>query len=302
MKIKYHILWVEDEPSWYETTLQLFKETLADDGFELISERKDNIQQIRELIAQDGLKKFDMLIIDFTLKDSEKGDYIIKLISENDIYTDVLFYSSAPDKVKESMFKNGLEGVYTADRKDIEVKFNAVFKTTIKKIQEINAMRGLIMGETSELDVEIEDLVMLLVERYNKSDEDLRQIINEKVFLKLESNVKNFWTNYDTFKNYFPKIDAVKKWEILRDLLKPLKSTNSDIKTFLENNKTYQDQVITIRNQFAHVKPVDKNGVLVLEGKEKIVFTDEICVQIRKDLIAHKQYLEELKAIILKES
>ena len=29
-------------------------------------------------------------------------------------------------------------------------------------------MRGLII-ETSELDVEIEDLVMLLVERYNKS-------------------------------------------------------------------------------------------------------------------------------------
>ncbi len=298
MKIKYHILWVEDEPSWYETTLQLFKDTLADDGFELISERKDNIQQIRELIAQDGLKKFDMLIIDFTLKDSETGDDIIKLIRENEIYTDVLFYSSAPDNVKESMFKNGLEGVYTADRKDIEAKFNAVFKTTIKKIQEINAMRGLIMGETSELDVEIEDLVMLFVEKYNKSDKDLRKIVKEKVLLKLESNVKNFWTNYDTFQKYFPKIDAVKKWEILRDLLKPLKDQDINIKTFLKHNSTYQDQVITIRNQFAHVKPVEENGVLILKGRKDISFTDEKCVEIRKNIIAHRQHIEKLKAIL----
>ena len=48
-----------------------------------------------------------MLIIDFTLKILKKSD-IIKLIRENDIYTDVLFCSSTPDKLK-SMFKNGLK-------------------------------------------------------------------------------------------------------------------------------------------------------------------------------------------------
>ncbi len=298
MKINYNILWVEDNLSWYGTTLELFSNTLSDEGFELIAERKDNIQQIRELIDQDGLKKYDMLLVDFTLKDSETGDEIIKLIRENEVYTDVLFYSSAPDKVIESMHQNGLEGVYTADRKNIETKFDAVFKTTIKKIQEINAMRGLIMGETSELDVEIEDLVIFLVQKHNKNDEELKQIVTDKVFSKLESNVANFWNNYNDFQSYFPKMEAIKKWEVLRDLLKPFKAQDNNIKTFLDNNSTYQEQVITIRNQFAHVKPIEENGVLVLKGKKDISFTDEMCVNIRKNIIAHKQHIEKLKEVL----
>ena len=296
MRIDYNILWIEDDQSWYGTTLELFKETLEGDGFELKSERKDNIQQIKDLIDLNGLKKFDMLLVDFTLKNSDSGDEIIKLIRDNNIYTDILFYSSAVENIRNSISNHGLEGVYTADRKDIETKFNAVFSTTIKKIQEINSIRGLIMGETSELDVEIENLVMILIE--NENEDNLKTIITEKVFCKLENKVKTFWDKYDCFQTYLPKLDAVIKWEIMRDLLKPLKTTQQGIADFLEVNKTYQDEVIGIRNIFAHVKQEEKNGQTVLQGNNDIVFDEAKCAEIRKKLIAHRKNIIALKSIL----
>jgi hypothetical protein len=300
MKINYQILWVEDDPSWYNTTLELLKNTLEEEGFELISERKSNIDEIRTMVANDGLQKYDMLLVDFTLKNSDSGDEIIKYIRDNDVFTDILFYSSAIQNVTDSMHKYGLEGVYIADRKEIETKFEVVFKTTIKKIQEVNAIRGLIVGETSELDVEIEKLILILIKKQAKSEEDLKAIIKEKVFDKLENRVNSFWKKYDNFDNHFHKIDALIKWEILRDLLKPLK-TQQKIVDFLENNKTYQTEVIAIRNQFAHAKAEENGNKWLLKGqfgKEDFEFDEAKCIEIRKKLIAHRKNIAVLKAVL----
>ena len=92
MNLNYNILWVEDDKSWYETTLSLFKGTLEEEGFELKSDRKVNFQEVKDLIEANGLQKYDMLLVDFNLDKSSSGDEIIKLIRENNIHTDVLFY------------------------------------------------------------------------------------------------------------------------------------------------------------------------------------------------------------------
>ena len=301
MKIDYNILWIEDDQSWYDTTLELFKGTLEEEGFELKSERKLDKQQIEDMINVDGLKRFDMLLVDFTLKDSVSGDEIIILIRNNSIYTTVLLYSSDVENIKDSIRNHGLEGVYTADRKDIEARFRDVFSITIKKVQEVNAMRGLIMGETSELDVEIESLVMFLIVQQQKTEEDLRGIIEKKELNKLKDKVVNYWKNYDGFHNYFPKLDAVKKWEILRDLLKPLRVEQQKVAEFLEANKTYQKEVIEIRNIFAHVKPEVENGKTIFRGKGDIEFDEEKCVEIRKNILKHRRYLDELWKVVVKE-
>jgi len=295
MKIDYNILWVEDDRSWYDTTLELFRGTLEEKGFELKSERKTSFQQVQDLILKDSLQKYDMLLIDFTLPNSSDGDKIIKLIRDSDIYTDVLFYSSAIENIRDSISKYGLEGVYTASRIDIEAKFISVFSTTIKKIQEVNSMRGLIMGETAELDVEIENLVMTLIEKYEKTESDLKPIIEEKEFNKLKEKVDKFWDKYSDFHNYFPKLDAIKKWEILRDLLKAQKPK---FDKFLEINKTYQNEVISIRNIFAHAKAEENDKKMVLKGqfnKKDFEFDEAECIKIRQKLITHRNNIKSLK-------
>jgi len=296
MKIDYNILWVEDNESWYSTTLELFKGTLEEKGFELKAERKINFQQVEDLIKKDGLQKYDMLLIDFALSDSPNGDEIIKLIRDNKIYTDILFYSTAVENIKDSISRYGLEGVYTADRKEIEDKFKSIFYTTIKKIQEVNSMRGLIMGETSELDVEIENLVMILIEKQKKTEDELKAIIEEKGYKESKARIEKSWQKYSGFRDYFPNLEAVKKWEILRDLLKPLKQ---DVDNFLEINQTYKTDVIEIRNIFAHAKADEDKKILKGRiGKKDIEYDEAKFIDIRKKLITHRNSIDKLKTFL----
>jgi hypothetical protein len=303
MKIDYNILWVEDDKSWYDTTLELFKGTLEEKGFELKSDRKTNFQQLNDLIQKDGLQKYDMLLIDFTLPNSSNGDEIIKLIRNSDIYTDILFYSSAVEKVRDSIRERGLEGVYTADKKEIETKFNFIFSTTIKKIQEVNSMRGLIMGETSELDVEIENAYNIIIELL--TEDELKPKIN-KIFSDdykeiKKNNIKNCKTKRDThltdYKTYFSESDAFRKWKLLKELLK--------IKSFdgfnLELFKKYSADIIEIRNRFAHVKTEEKDGKMFLRGhigKEPLEYDETKCIEIRQKLIAHRNNINVLNNIL----
>ena len=116
----------------------------------------------------------------------------------------------------------------------------------------------------------------------------------------MQKRLESFWDKYIDFQSYFPKIDAVKKWEIFRDLLKPLKAQQG-IKSFLDSNKTYQSQVIDIRNKFAHAKAIEDKGVLKLKGQiegQDFEFTEESCVEIRRNLINHKRNIETLKNVL----
>ena len=184
MRIEYRILWVEDNKSWFDTARDLFEETMSDLGFKLVAKNCKNFDEVKAEIERNNLKEYDLLLVDFSLAGSPNGDKIITLIrgnDENPILTDVLFYSTAVEEVRNSMLRLGLEGVYTADRRDIENKFEQVVGTTIKKIQEVNSMRGLIMAETSDLD----ELMSSIIKKLLTSD------IGSKLETYINKEIKN---------------------------------------------------------------------------------------------------------------
>jgi hypothetical protein len=304
MRINYNLLWIEDEQSWYDTTLELFTQNLEDHGFNLIPTKCKNFDEIEDLIKLDGLKKYDLLLIDFTLRASKSGDEIIQLIRSSSIYTDIIFYSSAVETVRKSMRDHELEGVYSSDRKDIENKFNQVFETTIKKIQEINSMRGLIVGETSELDVIIEDLALdVLINKLKVESEELDKIM-EEYCKNLRSRPDKFLEGYveHGFKFWFHRLEAMAKWQILRTYLKKIPKDQA-ITEFLKINAKYSDHVIDIRNKFAHSKSIEKSGISVLiaqMGKDDFEYNEDKFIEIRKNLKEHRDSFENLINILNK--
>lgn len=301
MKINYNILWVEDDASWYKTTCELFSDNLEEQGFNLVPKRCVNFDEVKEINKDDGLKKFDILLIDFTLRNSLSGDEIINYLRSIEIFTDVIFYSSAVEDVRASMHRLGLEGVYSSDRKGIETKFEIVFNTTIKKIQEINSMRGLVVGETSELDVIIEELsIHIALKILNLPTNELDKIVNFYIndFLVSRPVAANKNYTIQGFANYFNQIEASRKWGIFRDLLKrPEFKEDQKIQAFLKINSTYLDEVINIRNKFAHSKSIEENGKTLLKGqigKEHFEYDDDKFIKIRSNLKKHSDNFENI--------
>lgn len=300
MKLEYNILWIDNDIQEYIDNGEVsnLKTYLEELGFE------PNIVTVEDEAELDNFIynfKYDLIISDFNLN-ATTGDKIIeKIRDEKGFSTEILFYTAKSNfrddpEVKERLaFMDRI--TFHSNRDTFLDKVEKLIRLTLDKLLELNATRGLITAATSELDVEIEEIVMQLVVKHNKSTDDLTQIVTDKAYTPLQKRLENFWNNYNDFQSYFPRIDAVKKWETFRDLLKPL-NTQAEIKTFLDNNKTYQDQVIKIRNQFAHAKAIDDNGTLKLKGQvegQDFEFTEQSCVEIRKNLINHKRNIETLK-------
>ncbi|PRZ22836.1 hypothetical protein [Flavobacterium granuli] len=301
MKIDYNILWIEDDNSWFETTSEIFKENLEEYGFNLNVNRKINLIEVDAEIKSNGLKKTDILLIDFNLRNSDNGDVIINLLRNNEIYTDIIFYSSDLNSVKESMHRYFMEGVYYSDRKEIEHKFNLVFKTTIKKIEEINSMRGLVVGETSELDVCVEKLSLLFINDILKLEKkDIDKFIKEYSEKTIKSSIAIF-ERYETIgiNDFFPQIEVTKKIDLFRFLLKKVNNINGSVFTdFLELNKSYHLDVIDVRNKFAHaksfIKEDGKEVLLAQLGKEDFEFDEVKFIQIRKNIKVHREEMNKL--------
>jgi hypothetical protein len=301
MRLNYYILWVEDDDSWYKTASELFSDTIIDYGFNPIIERKKSFDEVVNEIVDNGLKKFDIFLIDFKLRNSKDGDSIVDHVRSSNIFTDIIFYSSDKQTIIDSIKEHLFEGVYHSDKKEVEDKFEKVFKTTIKKIEEINSMRGLIVGETSELDALIEEHLNFyiqppFIEKFNLAKFIEIEIVKniEKRSVKIDELYKS-----EGLISIIPHIDVAKKWQLLRGILKVNTDYKPYITEFLTINSKYQDDVIQIRNKFAHAKVITKdNGKEVLKafiGDDHFEFDEESFKKIREDLITHRNALIKLQ-------
>ena len=306
MQLDYNILWIDDDLSYYieRGAIENLKEYIYSDlGF------MPNVVTITEAagfeIDQDE-SKYDLIISDYNLgDDSNTGVQVVEKIREHCL-TEILFYTGNISADIEATLRTALINI---DRITIHIgrdslieKIQELIQLSVQKLLELNATRGLITALTSELDVDIKEITLYLIrKKLDKKQEDLDWIINQYVDDFLKKGPDRFNAKYQEigFDSLFHSIESNRKWRIFRNLMKEYGKQDTDqiITDFLYANKTYFEQVIDIRNKFAHAKEEEKDGRLVLMGqygKEDFEFDNEKCIEIRKNLIQHKKNFEEL--------
>jgi CheY-like chemotaxis protein len=304
MQLHYNILWIDNDLQEYidRGALVRLSQFLIDLGF------KPYIVPLfdeSELDTHLNQTKFDLIISDYQL-DNTTGDKIVEHIRDKKVLTEILFYSAKlnfKDEIGEKLkFVDRIS--FQLGRDTLLERIEGLLKLTLDKLLELNATRGLITSETSQLDVQIEELVIeLAINRLKITPDELNKIINHYATDFLATREASFNKRFEEigFENIFPSIEATRKWNIFRDLLKTFNKVDESevITSFLKKNSTYFNQVIDIRNKFAHSKAMEKNGKTVLKGqygKEDFEFDDDACVAIRKQIIAHSENFNELLA------
>jgi len=305
MQLHYNILWIDDDiqEGYIETgDINSIEYFLYDLGFEPHIETVEDESKLDNYLNK---HKYDLIISDFNLN-KINGDKIIESIREKGHSTEILFYSGNVNFYDDKNVKETLAFVdritFHVGRDTLLDKIEKLIELTLVKLLELNATRGLITSATSELDVIIEDLSMDLIHnKLKKSKEDLDLIIEEYVSDFLDKCPERFRKKHDEigFSNIFKSIEANRKWKIFRNLLKEYKKEDSDgiIDNFLKLNTTYFKQVIDVRNKFAHSKAEEVDGKFVLKGqygKEDFTFDSDSCIEIRKNLIQHKENFDSL--------
>jgi CheY-like chemotaxis protein len=297
MKLEYKILWLDDQIQDFidDEIIQEVEEYLIEQGFQpkiiTVSKSEDFFKSLND--------SFDLLLTDYHLNDIN-GDEVIKKIrsQEYSVLSEVLFYTAKADlkdtdKISRVSFleTNTLLG----DHRELVLKATInLIGLTLKKFQNIIAMRGMIMHETSSLDVEMIEIIKKALKNESLNFEEVSVSIYDQLidlFTKKTEFVQeckrkmNFnQLTKDSFV-YSAKYKILTLSKILEDLKMEDFSTE------------YDSEINSIRNKFAHaVLERDENGREFFKHKEDgIDFNEELCKVIRENIIKHKSNLDELK-------
>ncbi len=312
--LKYRILWVDDN---IETFIDLsvdteFEEYLEKLGFVPEILKFETADKVLDHLKED--KKFDLILSDLNLANNEKGDALINKIREGDIYTEVLFYSGKPgfEETAKSLYQDRVSFFSLMDDegfRKFKEKIYLLIRLTISKLQELDNIRGLVMAETSELDVQIEDMLIEIVSK----DTDLTKNLRTYMVKKVEDNNKeraklyegiDKLSNSELIKNR-TLFDASKKSRTLNEFLKKsgLIKKEDSFKDFHQN---YEKDVLKVRNDLAHAKSDEIDGVeyLILsrkDGDQPIKLDQEQCVNIRTNLKKYSDLLRKIRSEVFEE-
>ena len=241
--------------------------------------------------------------------DNESGDAIIERIrTEADVYTEIIFYSSDGESaVRAAIAAKGVDGVYCSSRDadKFEKKVTKVIETTIKKVQDLNNMRGLIMAETSDID---NTMLAIIQSAIQKNSFGVKDTLVAEIFKNVKSKVTNKKEDFDKYQRN-GSIDKVIKDNVMFDTSQKIlaiqyiiDSINHEITTPHKGNifsNSYTELKKT-RDLLAHVIEVFEEGKKKLKsGNNELEFTDEFCIQIRVKVKQHGKDLDSLLNLLL---
>lgn len=305
MRIKYNILWIENEQTWLETAVKFVLQLLDENGFDFTPTHVKTKEEVTVLLETDpSLKSYDLILVDFQLDKGERGDVIIENIREHKIYTEIVFYSQDLPGIRKILSEKFIDGVYVTHRNGAEFrdKVEKVFLSTVKKIQDISAIRGLVMSETSELDNKVFNIISSFFSKFpNDSQNEIRGYIFQELIGNLAEKGKILQGLLDNTANhslvhngYF---DAYKKARILGRIIECINNKDLiDKKTFVVR---YIAEIIDVRNELAHCVEKIVGSDTVLQTKKGDKFFDEAgCKKIRQNIREHLGHLDAIEGFI----
>jgi len=280
MDLNYNILLFEDDSGYVESIEGLLEDYLDDLGFELKLCVKADGNQLNELISDD---KWNLILMDYNLRLSEKGDELIKQIRSHELYTEIIFYSEDVDfgdKIQSEL----IDGIYFVRGRGILIdKVKKVIDVTLKKNHDINNMRGLVIAETIDLEIKMDSLIL----SYFGSDDEKRRVFQKVLDPKFDAL---------STKNKYDLINKICKERIasLNDSL----DKGSVINELYGEFKNIESEIITIRNILAHTKesPQHKNRLVsrINKNDTDFIVDNDWCIRTRKDIINQSKNLDKL--------
>ena len=299
MRLKFYLLCFEDSEDWINSKIEHIKDVVEERGFELVPPK---ICKNEEEFKGD-YRDYDMILMDYDLTsgsaDGKTGANIIKSIRSQKCLTTILFYSqNGETKLRQEIAREFLDGVFCAHREDFIEKFEKLFTTNIKKIEDVNNLRGLVMAETSDIE-EITEEVINLYDSIScpKKKEITKAIVSDtKKFHINRKKLLESKNDTTPFNEILKLLDLSKKSIIIHKI----NSRNTAVCDFI--HKDFDEKIIQKRNLLAHVKEkIIKYGkikkTILKSGKngKKLIFSQDEAKQIRKDILKYKQELEKLR-------
>ena len=299
MRLTFRVLWFDDSGEFFEShSLEIdgLKQEIFSWGF---SPDIELVTTPEEFLNYRPFKEFDLIVVDRNLDTYGEGQNFIAELRNSSVYTEVIFYTAgnASDLWKD-IYDKKLEGVFVSNRSAIMSKISKVGHQSIRKVLDLENMRGIVMAEVGELDHLLDRILTISVG-------DLSQDKQKSIFKKFYDGL---------FEQNQQKSERLTKFLASPEINEMLELCDSDNRwrNFVRVRKSHEKlngkhgigdyslEVLKPRNFLAHGRPemVDGGGcVFHYQGKE-FYYDDDVSSQLRQTILRYKgafiEILEDL--------
>lgn len=276
MNTKFKILWFEDEIAWYRMEQRMISRILEAHYLTPEFSRKDgddfDVEEIKG-------NEYDLILMDYKLAEGMTGDSIVSAIRENDILTDILFYSSEEQNMLAALTEGmpPIDGVYLTKR-DYAIfteKAEKLISKIVRRSEDIVNLRGFVLDNTSDFELRIKEILNICWQKFDEEQRNLLTEITDKLVdgkkarttnqvekAKGEENVFTYANNDDYLLSMADRLDILQKvLPVLSSAYQmPEKTCRQDFKQY------YSDMISVYRNRLGHVRFGEK--VIHINGKE----------------------------------
>lgn len=206
---------------------------------------------------------YDLILVDYALSGTT-GNRIIRELRDKKIYTDIIFYSSDIETMKNELkSEEQLDGVFLIERENLFSMIEHIIQKNLKREYRISNIRGLIMDSTSEFDYICQETAIALFEKLDKDQQNsvvdkTREYVNDAAtkskrnFTDLNKKQgKKFVENALRSVEYV--MDNKARYAVMEMVVKALDSNIIKKEDF---SQEYYDTLIKPRNKLAHAKLV----------------------------------------------
>jgi hypothetical protein len=191
MRLDFNVLWVDDQPNLIDPQIKGIATRMEQEGFRFNPTLCRSMNEVHDKIADHVFAdEIDLILVDWDLGGGVHGDEAIAAIRDTLRYKDVVFYSALTptDKLRTLASERGSEGVFCSDRAELVQEVIGVFESLIKKVLDIDHMRGIVMGATSDIDQMVNDC---LTAAHGKLDAAGQQAMIEEVLARIDDKPKD---------------------------------------------------------------------------------------------------------------
>lgn len=296
MNLNYRVLWFDDNREFFESlNIATLYDTIRAWGFEPSIEF---VETPDAFMKEAPFTAFDLIAVDFNLALHEQhgGDFV-RGIRENGTFTEVIFYSNSPSgDLWNAIREKELEGVYIANRQGVIDKIERVGYQTVRKVLDLNNMRGLVMAEVGELDHALDAVIR---KGFAIISAEQGQEILDAFLAKANKNATEHKEKLDAFKDK-PDVDAMlalcdsnKRWECFGRLRKKL------VQLRAQTIGDFVGEILSPRNFLAHGTPeiIDRGFRFNFNGKS-YDFNEDVALALRQTILKYKKQFGEIDASI----
>jgi hypothetical protein len=291
---KYVILWYEDSKDFVDSLVDPIKEHVESLGFDFLYENKIDDTDL----VEPWLKKIDpdLILVDYGLGGGTKGDQVLEKIKAIEPFAEIVFYSkNYEDYIKKISRK--MDGVFFTIRKDLLSKTTNVINKTVRKQQEPNNMRGVIIAEAIDIERRMEKIILICLGVDSEREKVIKKVIDPEEEIL-------------TFKKKSDLVNKICKERILAlkragsTAVSPKKEAIQALITEISAKKkifeTAEDEVVKIRNVMAHAIQDEKTGCLksYIIKSNPITVDDNFCKTTRTNLKKHCTNLDDLTNLL----